>query len=43
MLLLRRRGLEVSALDYLRVGLIVTPGLLIVAVLATWATLAALR
>ena len=35
---LRRKGLEVSTLDYLRLGLMVTPIMLVAAVLGLWVT-----
>jgi arsenical pump membrane protein len=36
LLILRRRGVEISSLDYLRIGLATTPGMLLVAALALW-------
>jgi arsenical pump membrane protein len=36
LLLLRRRGVAISSLDYLRIGLATTPGMLLVAALALW-------
>lgn len=39
MLLLRRRGMEVSALDYFRVGILVAPLMLLAGALAMWLTL----
>jgi arsenical pump membrane protein len=38
LLMLRRRGLEVSSLDYFRVGVVTTPGMLLAAALALWRT-----
>src|SRR5438270_7153329 len=34
LLILRRRGLEVSSVDYFRVGIVTTPGMLVAAALA---------
>jgi arsenical pump membrane protein len=39
MLLLRRRGLEISALDYFRVGILVAPVMLLAGALAMWLSL----
>jgi arsenical pump membrane protein len=39
MLLLRRRGLEVSALDYFKVGIVVAPLMLLAGALAMWGML----
>jgi arsenical pump membrane protein len=36
LLLLRKRGVEISSLDYFRIGLVTTPGMLLVAALALW-------
>jgi arsenical pump membrane protein len=36
LLLLRRRGLEVSSFEYFTVGVLVTPPMLLVAALAIW-------
>ncbi|HZU14244.1 MAG TPA: ArsB/NhaD family transporter [Chloroflexota bacterium] len=38
LLFLRRKGLNISALDYLRIGAIVTPPMLVTAVLGLWLT-----
>lgn len=38
LLILRRRGLDITPLEYLRVGLLVTPAMLLAAALALWAT-----
>jgi arsenical pump membrane protein len=36
LLILRRRGVTISSLDYFRIGLATTPGMLLVAALALW-------
>jgi len=38
LLILRRRGLDVSPLAYFRLGIVVTPVLLILAIVALWLT-----
>jgi len=38
LLILRKRGVEISSLDYLRIGVATTPGLLLAAGLALWWT-----
>ncbi|HLW01606.1 MAG TPA: ArsB/NhaD family transporter [Ktedonobacterales bacterium] len=39
LLLLRRRGMEVSSLDYFKVGILITPVMLLVGALAIWVML----
>jgi arsenical pump membrane protein len=39
LLILRRRGLEVSSLEYFKLGITVTPILLLIGALAIWLTL----
>jgi len=36
LLLLRRRGLEVSSLEYFKIGALVTPPMLLLSALAVW-------
>ena len=36
LLLLRRRGMDVSSLDYFKLGIVVTPLMLLVGALAIW-------